>query len=574
MNFIVNESAQKLRGGYYTPAKLADYIARWTLGHGAKEVLEPSCGDGVFVDSVAAASDSGVHFHGFELFPEEARKAKKRAAVHASIKATITPDDFLPWAIGELLRGAAPFDAVVGNPPFVRYQYLDPGAQRNAEAIFKILGLPFTKHTNAWVPFVLASIALLKPGGRLGMILPAEIIHVRHARPLRSYLGSLCSRLLIIDPEEIWFDGTLQGAVILFAEKKKSASSHAYGIGITPVVGDDFLSKDAEKIFSSITRINGQTAAGKWTRALLTQAERDLLDRIAGHTDVHEFREVATVDVGIVTGANEFFLVDDATVASYSLEEFAHPMFGRSGHCPGVIYDAAQHEANAAQGFPTNFLWFNAASSNLISKKTRRYIEAGERPALHSRYKCRIRKPWYRVPSVYATEVGMLKRAHDIPRLILNKINAYTTDTAYRITPLEVTSRKLVSCFINPLTALSGELEGRHYGGGVLELVPSEIEELLVPLPKGLIGSIEKLDEAMRRERATVVLASHGFKVMRALGVCVRDCEDLMVAWTRLKNRRQRITESEANLSQSNIAEAESPFCREIASAQAGLPLQ
>ncbi len=37
--------------------------------------------------------------------------------------------------------------------------------------------------------------------------------------------------------------------------------------------------------------------------------------------------------------------------------------------------------------------------------------------------------------------------------------------------------------FLNGLTALTAELEGRHYGGGVLELVPSEIEKLLVPVP-------------------------------------------------------------------------------------------
>lgn len=55
------------------------------------------------------------------------------------------------------------------------------------------------------------------------MILPAEVIHVMHAQSLRTYLGEQCSKLLIIDPEEIWFEGTLQGAIILFAEKSKKS---------------------------------------------------------------------------------------------------------------------------------------------------------------------------------------------------------------------------------------------------------------------------------------------------------------------------------------------------------------
>ena len=85
------------------------------------------------------------------------------------------------------------------------------------------LNLPFTKHTNAWVPFILASMALLRPGGRLAMVVPAEIIHVTHAQSLRSYLGRECRRLVIIDPEELWFSETLQGAVILLAEKRQGS---------------------------------------------------------------------------------------------------------------------------------------------------------------------------------------------------------------------------------------------------------------------------------------------------------------------------------------------------------------
>ena len=78
----------------------------------------------------------------------------------------------------------------------------------------------------------------------------------------------------------------------------------------------------------------------------------------------------------------------------------------------------------------------------------------------------------------------MLKRSHDTPRLILNRVGAYTTDTAYRIRTRDIAGERLVGCFLNPMTALSAELEGRHYGGGVLELIPSEIERLLSRCPQ------------------------------------------------------------------------------------------
>jgi len=443
------------------------------------------------------------------------------------------------------------FDAVVGNPPFIRYQYLPQDSQRKAEAIFKILGLPFTKHTNAWVPFVLASIALLKPGGRLGMILPSEIVHVAHAQSLRTYLGTSCSRLLIIDPEEIWFDGTLQGAVILFAEKKRDFADHSDGLGIVRVCGREFLKDAPADLFNDTSRMNGKTVEGKWTRALLTASERGLLDALEERPDVHRFHEIADVDVGIVTGANKFFLVPDETVERFKLQAFARPMFGRSEHCQGVIYDERQHRENARVGNPTNFIWIQKDAARL-SKSVLEYIQLGESQSLHTRYKCRIRNPWYAVPSVYTTKIGMLKRSHDTPRLIYNRLGAFTTDTAYRINTTVSTPEKLIYCFLNALTALSAELEGRHYGGGVLELVPTEIEKLLVPVPSSVRPEIRKLDTLVRLSNVATVLEEQNGKILGAMGIAESDQDSLLAAWLRLKNRRQRIkTEEEVSLSQS-----------------------
>lgn len=545
MNFMINESEQKLRGGYYTPLDLAVYIVRWTLAQKSQQVLEPSCGDGIFIQAIAELGrQEDITFTGFELLAEEAAKARNRAKSNQSLKSKINGEDFLQWALLQMVSGKTPFDAVVGNPPFIRYQYLPEDAQLKAEGIFKVLGLPFTKHTNAWVPFVLASIALLKPGGRLGMILPSEIVHVMHAQSLRTFLGTTCSRLLIIDPEEIWFEGTLQGAVILFAEKKETPADHSDGLGIVKVKGREFLQEDPGALFNFTPRMNGKTVVGKWTRALLSHSERQLLDTLLDRPDVHLFDDIAEVDVGIVTGANKFFLVDDETVERYKLQEFAHPMFGRSEHCPGIIYDAEQHIANAEKGNPTNFIWFKESLPK-PSKSVREYIEWGEGQDLHTRYKCRIRKPWYSVPSVYSTEIGMLKRSHDTPRLIHNRLDAFTTDTAYRISSKTVSPETLIYCFLNSLTALSAELEGRHYGGGVLELVPSEIEKLLLPIPDKIRPNLNKLDAMVRKLNAADVLEKQNEVVLGALGLSKAQQGDLLSAWLRLKNRRQRISEDD-----------------------------
>ncbi len=538
MNFKVNESAQKLRGGYYTPLDLAAFLARWVQRARPTTLLEPSCGDGAFLRALAEVGGfEDTSITGFELDGAESRKAA-RAARDLGLSTRVLTEDFLGWALKHL-DGGPLFDSVVGNPPFVRYQYLPPDFQARAEAVFGRLGLPFTKHTNAWVPFVLASIALLRPGGRLAMVVPAEIIHVLHAQSLRTYLGNECRRVVLVDPQQLWFDGTLQGAVLLLAEKRSSNRDAAEGVGIVSVKDREFLAQDPERVFEAPLCLNGKTVEGKWTHALLDKGTRELVDEVLEHPEVHRFADVAQVDVGIVTGANKFFLVTDETVKRYQLEKWAHPMFGRSEHCPGVIYDERQHRANALRGDPTNFLWFTDRPL-LKERVPAAYIKLGEGQDLHKRYKCRIRSPWYKVPSVYATEIGMLKRSHDTPRLILNTIGAYTTDTAYRLRSKRETADKLVGCFLNPLTALSAELEGRYYGGGVLELVPSEIERLVIALPARVRISIKAIDRSVRNAPVAEVLEESGGKVLSALGLSGAKQAQLLGAWDKLRNRRHR----------------------------------
>lgn len=100
----------------------------------------------------------------FEIEEKEARKARERARTFLGIEPDIRCQEFLGWALNNFGFGEK-FDAVLGNPPYIRYQYLDEGLQEIAEAIFKCHFLPFTRHTNAWVPFVVASLSLLEPGG-------------------------------------------------------------------------------------------------------------------------------------------------------------------------------------------------------------------------------------------------------------------------------------------------------------------------------------------------------------------------------------------------------------------------
>ena len=542
MNFIEFESAQKLRGGFYTEPLIASFLARWVKVSKPKSILEPSCGDGAFLTAIEKARITSLkRITACELNEEESVKASSRTNLPVVVKNV----DFLRWYL-IYAQNEEGFDAVVGNPPFIRYQYLPAEQQGLAEKIFAQLHLPFTKHTNAWVPFVLASIRLLRPGGRIAMVIPSEIFHIPHAQSLRRYLAEQCSKILILDPEEIWFDDTLQGTVLLMAEKKRDVKEKGKGVAIISVKSREALDGDPERYFQNAAYTNGVTIEGKWMPVFLSLRERGLLAELKAHGDVKKFADIASVDVGIVTGANKFFLVPDATVEEFSLHRWAHPMFGRSDHVKGLIYSDADHKSNKNIGLPANFLWFDEDQIENLPTHVRNYLETGLKQSLHTRFKCRTRKTWYKVPSVYSAPIAMLKRAHHYPRLVLNSADAYTTDTAYRIRPLGIKPEALVLGFVNSLTCLTAEMEGRHYGGGVLELVPSEIERLLVPVIKANAADLRDADKRFRSAtNDSEFLRLQDSLVLGQIGVSKADQELLHGAWIKLRDRRHRVPSSD-----------------------------
>ena len=539
MNFKANESEQKLNGSYYTPRWLAQFMTKWVMKSQPLSILETSCGDGIFIDSLSSYSYKG-NFTGFDIDPYASAIADDKLRTY-KIKGHIYAADYLKWAIGNF-SSRKEFDAVLGNPPFIRYQYMDRTMQENAQNIFSCMNLKFTKHTNAWVPFVLTAIEFTKPGGRIALVIPSEIINVIYASSLRKYLLKACSSIVLLDPMDIWFEDTLQGAMVLFCEKKRSITEKAR-LKIVSTSGRSFAEKDPDEFTANATEMNSELIGRKWTFALLNNKEQSLIASIINKENVLRFKDIADVDVGIVTGANKYFLINEETKKHYGLDKLCVPMFGRSEHCPGIIYDATQHEENKAKGLPVNFVDFRGMSDE---NEYSEYINIGLAENLEKRYKCRIRSPWYIVPSVYASPISLLKRSNGYPRLIYNELGTYTTDTAYRVKQHDgIDPKRLVYSFLNSITALSAELEGRAYGGGVLELVPSEIENLIVPYYTKGDYDLRSLNNKVKEFPINEVVKEQDSMILPSFGLSDNDINVIQSALQRISSRRMKIMSEE-----------------------------
>lgn len=148
-------------------------------------MLEPSAGEAAFltaaVKHLIALGGTEPVVHGVEIHGPSAHAAQ---AVVAAVggRAQITVSDFF------LVEATPTFDAIIGNPPFIRYQEWT-GDQRD-RARFAALhqGVALTGLSSSWAAFVAHAAGFLKPGGRLGLVLPAELLSVNYAAPIRRFL--------------------------------------------------------------------------------------------------------------------------------------------------------------------------------------------------------------------------------------------------------------------------------------------------------------------------------------------------------------------------------------------------
>jgi hypothetical protein len=101
------------------------------------------------------------------------------------------------------------------------------------------------------------------------------------------------------------------------------------------------------------------------------------------------------------------------------------------------------------------------------------------------------------VPSIWIPDAFMFRQIHDFPHLVINDAEAISTDTIHRVKKREKLEFHQV-LFYTYLTAASAEIEGRSYGGGVLELEPTEAEKLLIPNPKYI--DFKQIDYSVSRK--------------------------------------------------------------------------
>jgi adenine-specific DNA-methyltransferase len=277
----------------------------------------------------------------------------------------------------------------------------------------------------------------------------------------------------------------------------------------------------------------------KWTQYYLTPKQLGLIRDIEASNAFTTLGEMADVDVGVVTGRNEFFVLSPSQANRLEVEEYCQPLVGRSAQIPGLVLRHTDWNELVEADSRCLLMQLGPRDRSALSATALTYVREAEAEGIHHGYKCRIRLPrWWNVPSVWNPDAFLLRQIHDGPRIITNRAAATCTDTIHRIRVKDdVSPGWLAAASMNSLTFAFSEIRGRSYGGGVLELEPTEAEALPFPRQNGVLP-LEELDLWARRKDPDQVLDEVDRLTLMPAGLSGPELGALRDIWRTLSTRR------------------------------------
>lgn len=200
---LVPRVAKGDKGQYFTPRHVVELIVQVLAPRDRDVVVDPACGSGAFLAHARAAAPR-VKTFGSDVDPRAIRVARLVACSQGRDPATLVRAD-------GLRSSQLPTATVVAtNPPF---------AGRAEAQGFDVASVVRTPERD--VLFLERAIDLLRPGGRLGIVLPYNKAAGSSFAGLRRWLVDRARIYAVVGlPRETFMPYTSQRTFVLFAKKR------------------------------------------------------------------------------------------------------------------------------------------------------------------------------------------------------------------------------------------------------------------------------------------------------------------------------------------------------------------
>jgi adenine-specific DNA-methyltransferase len=529
----------KSRGPFFTPSPIAEFLSTWAIHSAADKVLEPSCGEATFLLAAGAAQSKlpgGLlgDLVGVELHAPSAEEARAKLR-EEGLAAHVHTADFFDW------NPDASFDVVLGNPPFIRYQnFTGEGRIKGIEAALR-QGVRLNKLASAWAAFVVHACGFLKPDGRLGFVLPAELLSVNYAATVRSFLLRRFASLKIVTFEHKVFPGVQEEIVLLLASGYGQCEKF-----------DLLQAKNLADLEGSLGKrwanFKPHKLEDKWTYALIPDDVLLLYRSFGSDKGFEPLGSWGRAYLGSVTGANDFFVFGEREAHKLAFEkrDLLPVLPPGSSHLKGVELSKTAWMQLREDG--RKVYLFSPISTP--SEAALRHIKWGEDHGINKRYKCQVRNPWWRVPLVTKPDLFISYMTYDGVRLIANNADLQITNSHYGFNFAKgrrsIGQTTLSVAALNSLTLLGSEMEGRSYGGGLLKIEPREVERVPLPSLSVVADAAEELEAIMpqvatklRKEKLSAVSEPIDTILLKyGVGLSTAEIRDIRRARRALFDRR------------------------------------
>jgi len=475
---------RKTSGSYYTPTDVVQTLVRWAVRSPTDRMLDPACGDGRFL--LAHPNSVGV-----EQDPAAATLVRSKAPGRLTHEG-----DFFSWAGSTRRR----FECAAGNPPFIRYQRFSRKTRKAAVDLSQRHGAKLTNLSSSWAPFLVATASLLKPGGRMAFVVPAEIGHAPYAKPVLEYLASHFDVVHLVAIRRKLFPRLSEDCWLLYCNGYAGRSGF---FRFSALERFDFMSVPPST-FQLVSLKQWRLWNGRLRPFLMSPLSRDVYRAIAGAPDAMRLGDVARVGIGYVTGANDFFHLRPSDARSLRIpDRFLHPTVRRGKALGGRAITNSTVEAWRRKDEPVLLLRITA--DDKLPSSVRRYLDSPEGRLARAAYKCRTRRPWWVVPDVSVPNAFLSYMSGSTPRLVANRAGCVGTNSVH-VVKLNgaISISQLQRIWQEDFTRLSCEIEGHPLGGGVLKLEPREAARVVLcrdAFSKATQQSIREGIEAMQQWR-------------------------------------------------------------------------
>jgi len=511
-------------GQYYTPPPIIELITEMCIKSPNDKVLDPACGSGGFLVKAyhklkdlkkkenPFADDDKLHeellnqLYGIDINPFPAQLSSINLAVR-NLKVTsrninLVVSDFFKVKPS---TGIFPkeFDVVVTNPPYTRQEEMEYKDQIREEALTYSDGskIPLDARAGIYAYFFTQSARFMKNHGMMGQITSDTWLDVGFGEDIKRFFLEHFKIHAIIWYDIRAFEKALVGTCITILKKEEESKENrdnnivkfvrikkALPIEkIVTIIENTKKDFEDEHIGITIKKQSELEPQDKW--GIFLRAPTIYL-KILKNKKITTLGKTVSVKRGITSGANQFFYLDKEKIRLWSLEK---------GYLKPIIISPKEMKIEVRlHDIDSWVLSVHKPKEDLSKEKSNvlKYIQWGEEvettikggkkggsvvKGFHNLSTVTSRKLWYDIGKRESAPILRSRRIWERCVYLLNRADALANDSLYEIRPKNENDTLVLAGILNSsFAALVSELEGRFYGGGVLELEVYETKAMTV----------------------------------------------------------------------------------------------